>query len=147
MSQERGGELALSDDVPGGVAEDDDSLTAEEKAVMRFQQQRLKEAASNKFALTGGSDDEDGGLGLTHGGRPLADAHDQGLGERPNGHRPGEKTRWLVHSSRAWVCLQSAPNAWFFLQDLRSSGGGPRTPWGGAGRRCHRTPAAIPFTA
>lgn len=50
---------------------------------MRFQQQRLKEAAGNKFALTGGSDDEDGGLGLTHGGRPLADAQDQSLGEPP----------------------------------------------------------------
>lgn len=67
----------------GAAAEDDDSLTAEEKAVMRFQQQRLKDAASNKFALTGGSDDEDGGLGLTHGGRPLADAQDQGYGGPP----------------------------------------------------------------
>ena len=49
---------------------------------MRFQQQRLKDASSNKFALTGGSDDEDGGgLGLTHGGRPLVDVPEEGFGK------------------------------------------------------------------
>ncbi|PRW57304.1 Nucleolar 14 [Chlorella sorokiniana] len=52
--------------------EDDESLTAEEKALLRFQKQRLKEMAGSKFALP----DEDGeGLGggeqLTHLGRSL----------------------------------------------------------------------------
>ena len=62
----------------GAAAEDDESLTAEEKAVMRFQQQRMKDASSNKFALTGGSDDEEGGL--THGGQPLGDVGEDGFG-------------------------------------------------------------------
>lgn len=48
---------------------------------MRFQQQRMKDASSNKFALTGGSDDEEGGL--THGGQPLGDIGEDGFGELP----------------------------------------------------------------
>lgn len=33
------------------AAEDDESLTAEEKALLRFQKQRLKELAGSKFAV------------------------------------------------------------------------------------------------
>ncbi len=34
------------------AAEDDESLTAEEKALLRFQKQRLKELAGSKFAVS-----------------------------------------------------------------------------------------------
>ncbi len=50
-------------------------MTAEEKAVMRFQKQRLQDAAASRFALP---DDAEGstGDGLTHMGRSLADFDD-----------------------------------------------------------------------
>ncbi|KAL4451742.1 hypothetical protein ABPG75_007404 [Micractinium tetrahymenae] len=56
--------------------EDDESLTADEKALLRFQKQRLKEMAASKFALP---DEDEGGAGgeqLTHLGRSLAELED-----------------------------------------------------------------------
>jgi nucleolar protein 14 len=51
------------------VAEDDEELTTEERALIRFQKQRLKEAAGSKFALADEGDEEL----LTHLGRSLSD--------------------------------------------------------------------------
>jgi hypothetical protein len=59
-------------------AEDDEDLTADEKALLRFQKQRLRELAGSKFALP----DDDGGEGLgpeerlTHMGRSLEELDD-----------------------------------------------------------------------
>lgn len=64
-------------------SEDDESLTADEKALLRFQKQRLRETAGSKFALP--DDDEGGGGGeqLTHLGRSLAELEDlQEVGRR-----------------------------------------------------------------
>lgn len=52
-------------------AEDDMEMTEEERNVMRFQKQRMKDALGDKYALK----EEDGG-GLTHLGRSLADFED-----------------------------------------------------------------------
>lgn len=50
--------------------EDDDSLTQEERALMRFQKQRMKDLSGSKFSLA--EEDEDlGGMGLTHKGKSL----------------------------------------------------------------------------
>lgn len=60
---------------PPAAAEDDESLTADEKALLRFQKQRLKELAGGKFTLP----DEEGGEGgeqLTHMGQSLAELDD-----------------------------------------------------------------------
>ena len=60
-------------------AEDDESLTADEKALLRFQKQRLREMSGGKFSLP---DDDSGGGGggpedqLTHMGRSLAELED-----------------------------------------------------------------------
>jgi hypothetical protein len=62
-------------------AEDDESLTADEKALLRFQKQRLREMSGGKFSLP---DDDGGGGGggggpedqLTHMGRSLAELED-----------------------------------------------------------------------
>ena len=69
------------------AAEDDDSLTADEKALLRFQKQRMKDLAGGKFALPdedaaergGGADGASlgGGERLTHMGRSL-DELDEG---------------------------------------------------------------------
>ncbi|CAG9463215.1 unnamed protein product [Pedinophyceae sp. YPF-701] len=62
----------------------DQGLTEEEKAIARFQKQRVKEARRGRFAL--GDDDGDGGDGglgdltLTHGGIPVDDLDGDGLG-------------------------------------------------------------------
>lgn len=57
-------------------AEDDENLTADEKALLRFQKQRLREMAGSKFALP--DEDEAGAAGeqLTHLGRSLAELED-----------------------------------------------------------------------
>ncbi|KFM28610.1 Nucleolar protein 14 [Auxenochlorella protothecoides] len=55
--------------------EDDESLTADEKALLRFQKQRMQELAGGKFALP----DDTQEVELTHLGRSLAES--QGLGE------------------------------------------------------------------
>jgi len=52
--------------------EDDESLTQEEKALMRFQKQRLKEMSGSKFTLAE-EDEYDDGEGLTHLGQSLND--------------------------------------------------------------------------
>ncbi len=56
-------------------AENDDSLTPEERAVARFQKQRMKEATGAKFALPEG----DGAEPLTHYGLSLDAADDMVL--------------------------------------------------------------------
>lgn len=57
--------------------EDDESLTADEKALLRFQKQRLKEMAGSKFSLPDNDGGEgDGGEQLTHMGRSLAEMED-----------------------------------------------------------------------
>ncbi|EFN50525.1 hypothetical protein CHLNCDRAFT_139005, partial [Chlorella variabilis] len=68
--------------------EDDESLTADEKALLRFQKQRLKELAGGKFTLP----DEEGGEGgeqLTHMGQSLAELDDaqEGWGSDDEGDR------------------------------------------------------------
>ncbi|KAK9839415.1 hypothetical protein WJX81_000656 [Elliptochloris bilobata] len=55
--------------------EDDDTLTAEEKAVARFQKERMKAIGGDRFALGDGEGEE-----LTHLGRFLSEG---GLGEAP----------------------------------------------------------------
>ncbi|DBA84060.1 TPA: hypothetical protein ACH3X1_006541 [Trebouxia sp. C0004] len=56
--------------------EEDESLTAEEKAIVRFQKQRMKEFGGDKFSLN--DDQEGGGELLTHMGRSLGagDTHE-----------------------------------------------------------------------
>ncbi|DBA90017.1 TPA: hypothetical protein ACH3X2_004286 [Trebouxia sp. C0005] len=56
--------------------EEDESLTAEEKAIARFQKQRMKEFGGDKFSLN--DDQEGGGELLTHMGRSLGagDTHE-----------------------------------------------------------------------
>lgn len=60
--------------------EEDETLTEDERALMRFQKQRMRELATSKFTL---GDDEDGiqqafadNITLTHLGRSLADDED-----------------------------------------------------------------------
>lgn len=59
--------------------EDDDTLTAEEKALLRFQKQRIKDASGGRFSLQDADDINGNGNGggdqyeLTHLGRSLAD--------------------------------------------------------------------------
>jgi hypothetical protein len=60
--------------------EGDDSLTQEEKALMRFQKQRMKELSGSKFSLAEEDDYDQGGFQLTHEGKSLADALDDGDG-------------------------------------------------------------------
>ena len=62
--------------------EGDESLTQEEKALMRFQKQRMKELAGSKFTLTEEDDYDGGEFQLTHEGKSLADALDAGDGWR-----------------------------------------------------------------
>ncbi|KAK5172189.1 nucleolar complex protein 14 [Saxophila tyrrhenica] len=59
------------------IGEGDEGLTAEERAVQRFAQEKQRGRAGDVFNLEG-SDDEEGGLGmgLTHGGRRLDDLGD-----------------------------------------------------------------------
>lgn len=59
--------------------EDDEALTSEEKAILRFQKQRIKDAAGGKFALPDPDDDQE--QRLTHLGRSLADH----LSDAPDG--------------------------------------------------------------
>ena len=60
--------------------EDDTSLTQEEKALMRFQKQRMKELSGSKFSLADEEDEEYGmGMQLTHLGKSISDT----LGEDP----------------------------------------------------------------
>ncbi len=54
------------------AAEDNAEMTEEERHVMRFQKQRMLDAAGDKYSLR----DEDGG-GLTHLGRSLAEFEDE----------------------------------------------------------------------
>lgn len=54
------------------AAEDSAEMTEEERHVMRFQKQRMLDAAGDKYSLR----DEDGG-GLTHLGRSLAEFEDE----------------------------------------------------------------------
>ena len=56
--------------------EGDESLTQEEKALMRFQKQRMKELAGSKFTLADEDDYDGSEFELTHEGRSLADALD-----------------------------------------------------------------------
>jgi len=59
--------------------EDDDTLTAEEKALLRFQKQRIKDASGGRFSLQDADEMNGNGNGggdqyeLTHLGRSLAD--------------------------------------------------------------------------
>ena len=53
--------------------EDDESLTADERALLRFQKQRLRDVAGSKFAL---GDEEGQEEQLTHLGRSLAETED-----------------------------------------------------------------------
>ena len=55
--------------------EDDASLTQEEKALMRFQKQRMKELSGSKFSLADEEDEEYGmGMQLTHLGKSIDDS-------------------------------------------------------------------------
>ena len=119
-------------------AEDDASLTADEKAILRFQKQRLKEMAGGKFALPD-DDDGDDGLGggggetLTHLGQSLADANDLGevggeeaidtggagggqwtgrAGVGAGAVTPSAKGGAPVHPSRKWVHSAAQTGAW-----------------------------------
>lgn len=67
---------------PSSPPEDDESLTADEKALLRFQKQRLKEMAGSKFSLPEDEGEGGGGGGeqLTHMGRSLAELEDLGGG-------------------------------------------------------------------
>ena len=58
--------------------EGDESLTQEEKALMRFQKQRMKELAGSKFTLAEEDDYDGSEFQLTHEGKSLADALDAG---------------------------------------------------------------------
>ncbi|QDZ25907.1 nucleolar protein 14 [Chloropicon primus] len=69
--------------------EKDESLNEEDRAILRFQRERVRQAKRNRYALDDGEGDseEDGygyGLGegedLTHGGRKLDDFDDKELG-------------------------------------------------------------------
>jgi nucleolar protein 14 len=57
--------------------EDDDSLTADERAILRFQKQRMREMAGSKFTLAEGDAQEDQ---LTHLGQSLAELQGGGGG-------------------------------------------------------------------
>lgn len=78
--------------------EDDETLTNDERNLLRFQKQRLREMAGSKFAL---QDDEPGGQEeqLTHLGRSLADMEDVGAGwssdDDANGQLDDQLTRDL----------------------------------------------------
>lgn len=78
--------------------EDDETLTNDERNLLRFQKQRLREMAGSKFAL---QDDEPGGQEdqLTHLGRSLADMEDIGAGwssdDDANGQLDDQLTRDL----------------------------------------------------
>jgi len=62
--------------------EDDEALTADERALLRFQKQRLRDLAGSKFTLSDAGDDGPGGQEepLTHLGRSLAELEDGGPG-------------------------------------------------------------------
>ena len=65
--------------------EDDDTLTNDERAILRFQKQRLREmSGSSKFALAdeGGEEEQ-----LTHLGRSLAELQGAAEGQASNGRR------------------------------------------------------------
>ena len=62
--------------------EGDESLTQEEKALMRFQKQRMKELAGSKFTLADEDDFDGSEFQLTHEGKSLADALDKDDGWR-----------------------------------------------------------------
>ena len=62
--------------------EDDETLNEEDRAILRFQRERVRQAKRNRYALGDGEDDEYGaraGGGLTHGGRDLDDFDDSEL--------------------------------------------------------------------
>jgi nucleolar protein 14 len=62
--------------------EDDASLTADERALARFQRQRMRELAGGRFALPDDDVGAGGGEQLTHLGRALAETGGGGLSAR-----------------------------------------------------------------
>lgn len=71
-------------------------MPEEERHVMRFQKQRMKEATADRFALR--DEDGDNGIALTHLGRSLAEFDDDMPGEML---RPAPRTVALCYMPQA----------------------------------------------